>query len=311
LIHSSLPISKHHALLQGYEHSEGVYEVWLRCLVAGQYFSDRLLMDIRAVERNIAFWKGRLETGNNALFLAVARGPKIFFEAFRHLILHLRGKEPAMRLRSTYRIEQRVRLLRLAVASDGCLGPCRTKQRAHLSWALSDAPSGLSVAPSGLHRPSLLSLICALHSCTIVQIVTLRTMHNALTAMLMRVHDAARRMAISPAFKDDECAGCESVGLPLETARSERSSVGSAAAKSGQEGPKEIEEGSTARAVAAAAGLFSKELLDMVKALQKLQQQLDQQEEGCVPSPPPSFWKVCLLEERALKTHTGKWVCKR
>jgi hypothetical protein len=103
--------------LQGYDHPEGVYEVWLRCLVAGQYFSDRLLMDIRAVERNMAFWKGRLETGNNALFLAVARGPKIFFEALRNIIRHLRGQQPAMKLRSTYRIEQRVCLYLICLSN--------------------------------------------------------------------------------------------------------------------------------------------------------------------------------------------------
>jgi hypothetical protein len=121
-----------------------------------------------------------------------------------------------------------------------------------------------------------------------LQIVTLRTMHNALTAMLVRVHDAAKLMAISPAFKADEGNSNDAADALASDVLSPRISSSTCSAtgdagKSDQMGPKELEEGSTARAVAGAAGLFSKELLDMVQALQQLQQQLDQQEEGCAP----------------------------
>lgn len=94
---------------QGYEHPEAVVEVWLRCLVAGQYFSDRLLLDIRAVEYHMDFWKNRLKSGNNTLFLAVARGPRKFAQALAELLRRLRGQPSRMMLRPTHRIEQRVR----------------------------------------------------------------------------------------------------------------------------------------------------------------------------------------------------------
>ena len=95
--------------VQGYEHPEAVVEVWLRCLVAGQYFSDRLLLDIRAAEYHMDFWKHRLKSGNNTLFLAVARGPIKFVQAIGELLRRVRGQPSKMLLRPTHRIEQRVR----------------------------------------------------------------------------------------------------------------------------------------------------------------------------------------------------------
>lgn len=99
--------------------------MWLRCVVAGQYFSDRLLMDVRAVERDLAFWKSRLERGNNALFLAVARGPRQFAGAISALVRRLRGQEPVHRLQSSGRIEQRVRPVGMHSFSSCVTGPCR------------------------------------------------------------------------------------------------------------------------------------------------------------------------------------------
>ena len=60
----------------------------------------------------------------------------------------------------------------------------------------------------------------------------------------------------------------------------------------GDTGPVEQEEGSTARAVAAAVEMFAGELLDAAEELQRLQKQLDSQHEGCVP---PSSALVSFL----------------
>lgn len=99
----------HVQVLQGYDHPEAVPEVWLRCLVAGQYFSDRILLDIKAVEYHMEFWKARLKSGNNTLFLALSLGPVKFLEACKALADRIMGKPPRMHLRPTHRIEQRVR----------------------------------------------------------------------------------------------------------------------------------------------------------------------------------------------------------
>ena len=109
-----------------------------------------------------------------------------------------------------------------------------------------------------------------------VQIVTLRTMHNALKAMLVRVHDAARGLAVAPAFKSSDADGA---------------SVASGdGATHHNGGPIEVQDGATARAVAAAVDAFSSELLASARALRELQRQLDQQAEGCesLPSAPCS-----------------------
>jgi hypothetical protein len=83
--------------------------MWLRCLVAGQYFSDRILLDIKAVEYHMEFWKARLKSGNNTLFLALSLGPLKFLQACKALADRIMGKPPRMHLRPTHRIEQRVR----------------------------------------------------------------------------------------------------------------------------------------------------------------------------------------------------------
>lgn len=49
--------------MQGYEGPEKVVEVWLKCVIAAQYMSDRLLMDVRAVEVHMHFWQKRLMAG--------------------------------------------------------------------------------------------------------------------------------------------------------------------------------------------------------------------------------------------------------
>lgn len=95
--------------VQGYEHPEAVAEIWLRCIVAGQYLSDRLLLDIQAVDYHMTFWQERLRSGNNTVFLAVARGPGKFVEACKAVVSRLRGNPPRMDLPPTHRIEQRVR----------------------------------------------------------------------------------------------------------------------------------------------------------------------------------------------------------
>lgn len=90
----------------------------------------------------------------------------------------------------------------------------------------------------------------------LLQIVTLRTMHHILTAVLARVHHASVRLRITPEMEQG--------------------------AAEGGNGPAERVDGSTARTVAAVAVAFSEELLAAVTALGGLQQHLDCQEEGCV-----------------------------
>ena len=106
--------------MQGYDNPENVPDIWLRCIVAGQYFSDRLLLDLQSVEYHMDFWKERLRSGNNTLFLAVARGPGQFFKAIAAFVNRLRGKPPFINLRPTHRIEQRVRQLHRPIACTPC-----------------------------------------------------------------------------------------------------------------------------------------------------------------------------------------------
>ena len=125
-----------------------------------------------------------------------------------------------------------------------------------------------------------------------MQIVTLRTMKNALTSILARVHDASCRLRVTPAFKsdansdDDVAAGADAAGAAAAIA-----DPGNGSSTAGEEsprrrpqrngGPVEQEEGSTARAVAAAVEMFSGELLDAADELNRLQAQLNRQHEGC------------------------------
>lgn len=95
--------------MQGYDHPEAVVEVWLRCLVAGQYFSDRLLLTIQSVEYHMDFWKARLQRGNNTIFLAIKRGPKKFGQAMAELARRALGHPARVSMQPTSRIEQRVR----------------------------------------------------------------------------------------------------------------------------------------------------------------------------------------------------------
>ena len=54
-------------VLQGYDNPEKVVEVWLGCVIATQYLSDRLLMEIQAVEYHMRFWQHRLKAGTQCL----------------------------------------------------------------------------------------------------------------------------------------------------------------------------------------------------------------------------------------------------
>jgi hypothetical protein len=49
--------------VQEYDGVEQVPDTWLQCVVAGQYFADRLLCDMAAVQVHINFWKARLRSG--------------------------------------------------------------------------------------------------------------------------------------------------------------------------------------------------------------------------------------------------------
>jgi hypothetical protein len=86
-------------------------------------------------------------------------------------------------------------------------------------------------------------------------------------SIFARVHETSRRMRITPAFKDS-VSDVESNEDDGEDAH-------------GRGGPVEQVEGSTARSVAAAVEMFSREILDMARTLQRLQKQLDDQQEGC------------------------------
>lgn len=56
-------------MLQGYANPEKVVEIWLGCVIATQYLSDRLLMEIQTVEYHMRFWQHRLKAGAFLLVL--------------------------------------------------------------------------------------------------------------------------------------------------------------------------------------------------------------------------------------------------
>ena len=84
-----------------------------------------------------------------------------------------------------------------------------------------------------------------------------------------------------------------------------------ASARRRRGGPVEQEEGSTARAVAAAVQMFSGELLDAGEALHRLQQQLDAQHEGYVACAALrcSVHVLSLRTQSALQQHRASAIC--
>eukprot|EP00892_Ulva_mutabilis_P001256 jgi/Ulvmu1/11130/UM071_0013.1 len=179
----------------GYDDPEKVVDVWLRCVLTAQYLSDRLLMDIRAVEVHMNFWQKRLKSGNNEAFMAFGQGPIRFVRAMVKAFKTATGLAGTdIQLQASHRIEQRV--------------------------------------------------------------VTLRTMHHILCAVLARLHRVSVPLRITPDMEEGAAAG----GL----------------------GPAERVDGSTARTVAAVAAAFAEELLASVGALEDLQRQLDAQQEGVI-----------------------------
>ena len=90
---------------QSYKSDISVPNLWLRCLVAGHFTSERLLVEMRSAEFQISFWEKRLRRGGNSLFLLLSRGPLKFFQAIARF-LHIRT--PLPQLTAADSIEQRV-----------------------------------------------------------------------------------------------------------------------------------------------------------------------------------------------------------
>ena len=91
--------------MQSYKSDISVPNLWLRCLVAGHFTSERLLVEMRSAEFQISFWEKRLRQGGNSLFLLLSRGPLKFFQAIARF-LHIRT--PLPQLTAADSIEQRV-----------------------------------------------------------------------------------------------------------------------------------------------------------------------------------------------------------
>eukprot|EP00891_Asterochloris_glomerata_P003299 jgi/Astpho2/3299/Aster-x0572 len=86
-----------------------VADAWLLALMIEQATADRLLKDMKAVDRNLHFWQARLKQGSHLRFMLFGQGPLSFV---KDVVSGVRDKRHKRLLSATDKIERRIIVLR-------------------------------------------------------------------------------------------------------------------------------------------------------------------------------------------------------